>query len=69
MVTDVDFNGVSITKRKHLRERWKSHKKQLRAAGIEQAPIAFRCVDRMKVDEYRNSIPLNLPALGRGVFA
>jgi len=69
VVTDVDFNGVSITKRKHLRERWKSHKKQLRAAGIEQAPIAFRCVDRMKVDEYRNSIPLNLPALGRGVFA
>lgn len=69
VVTDVDFSGVSIIKRKPLRDRWKSHKKRLRAAGIEQAPIAFRCVDKMKVEEYRNSIPLHLPTLGRGTFA
>jgi len=69
VVTDIDFNGVSITKRKPLREQWKSHKRRLRTAGIEQAPIAFRQLDKMSVNEYRNSVPLNLPALGRGTFA
>lgn len=68
VVTDVDFNGVLIVKKGPLRARWKSHKKRLRAAGIEQAPIMFRSIEKLKVDDYRNSIPMNLPTLGRGTF-
>ena len=69
VVTDIDFNGILITKKKPLRELWKSHKNALRALGIEQDPIAFRTLDKMSVADYRNSIPLNLRALGRGNFA
>lgn len=69
VVTDIDFNGLLNTKKNPLRDRWKSHKKRLRDAGIAQAAIAFRHVDKMSLHEYRNSIPINLPALGRGTFA
>jgi hypothetical protein len=69
VVTEIDFNGLLSTKKNALRDHWKSHKKRLRAVGIEQAPIAFRHIDKMSVTEYRNSVPLNLPALGRGTFA
>jgi hypothetical protein len=69
VVTDIDFNGILITKKKPLRDLWKSHRKALRALGIEQDPIAFRTLANMSVTDYRNSIPLNLPALGRGTFA
>lgn len=69
VVTDVNFNGVLIGKKKPLRDQWKSHKKRLLAEGIEQSPIAYRHVDTMTVKEYRESIPLNLPTLARGTFA
>lgn len=69
VVTDVDFNGILITKKKPLRDLWKDHRKALRNLGIEQDPIAFRTLDKMSITDYRNSIPLNLKALGRGNFA
>ena len=69
VVTDIDFNAILITKKKPLRELWKAHKKALRALGIEQDPIAFRTLAKMSVTDYRNSIPLNVQALGRGAFA
>lgn len=68
VVTDVDFNGVFSMKKNRLRDHWKSHKKPLKAAGIEQAPIAFRYVEKLAVKDYRNYIPLNIPSLGRGRF-
>lgn len=67
-VTDVSFNGVLITKKNPLRDHWKSHKKSLKAAGIEQAPIAFRHVEELTVKDYRHSVPLYIPSLGRGRF-
>jgi hypothetical protein len=69
VVTDVDFNRFLNNKKNPLRDHWKSHKKALKAAGIEQAPIAFRPVDKFAVKDYRSCIPLNIPALGRGRFA
>lgn len=66
VVTDIDLDRAD---REPLRNRWNSHKKRLRAAGIAQAPIAFRRVDKMRLEEYRGSIPLNLPTLQRGRFA
>lgn len=68
VVTDVDFNGIFNTKKPPLRDYWKSHKKPLKDAGIEQAPIAFRHVDKLAVKDYRTYIPLNVPSLGRGRF-
>jgi hypothetical protein len=68
VVTDVDFNGILNTKKNPLRDHWKSHKKPLRAAGIEQAQIAFRYIGKLAIKDYRNSIPLNIPSLGRGRF-
>lgn len=67
-VTDVDFNGRLTMKKSPLREHWKSHKKPLRAAGIEQAPVAFRYIDKLAAKDYRSSIPLTIPSLGRGRF-
>ncbi|HWJ65117.1 MAG TPA: hypothetical protein VNT31_00425 [Nocardioides sp.] len=69
VVTDIEFNGPFNLKKNPLRDRWKAHKKPLREAGIAQAPIAFRHVQKISVHDYRNSIPINLPALGRGTFA
>lgn len=69
VVTDVDFNGFLSQKKNPLRELWKSHKKPLKAAGIEQAPVAFRHIDKLAAKDYRNSMPLNISSLGRGRFA
>ncbi len=66
VVTDGDV--LVPSKRKPLREHWKSHRKALKAAGIEQAPIGFRHIEKLKVKDYRESIPLNIPTLGRGRF-
>lgn len=68
VVTDVSFNGLLNSKKRPLREHWKSHKRPLKAIGIEQAPVAFRCIDDLKVKAYRESVPLNIPTLGRGYF-
>lgn len=68
VVTDVDFNGVLNTKKNPLRDLWKSHKKPLKEVGIEQALIAFRHIERLSVKDYRNSVPLYIPSLGRGRF-
>jgi len=68
VVTDVDFSGVLNTKKNPLRDHWKSHKKPLKAVGIEQALIAFRHIDKLGAKDYRNSVPLSIPSLGRGRF-
>jgi hypothetical protein len=68
VVTDVDFNGLLNTKKNPLRDHWKSHKKPLKAVGIEQTPIAFRHIDKLAIKDYRNSVPLSIPSLGRGRF-
>jgi hypothetical protein len=69
VITDVDFNGFLNNKKNPLRDLWKSHKKPLRVAGIDQMPIAFRHVDKLAVKDYRGYVPLNIPSLGRGRFA
>lgn len=66
VVTDV---GFSPAQKKPLRDAWKSRKKALKAEGIEQAPIAFRARSQWDIEAYRSSIPINIPALGRGRFA
>jgi hypothetical protein len=55
--------------RKPLREEWKSFKKRLEAVGIMQAPISFRTLQHLSIDQYRRSLPLNIPALRKGKFA
>jgi hypothetical protein len=65
VVTDVVFDPDM---RNPLREEWKSHRKALRTHHIDQAPIAFRTIETMSVREYRASVPVNLPTLGRGTF-
>ncbi|WP_028268121.1 hypothetical protein [Arthrobacter sp. MA-N2] len=69
MVTDVNFNTpLNLRKRSPLREYWKTLKKPLGSVGIEQALIAFRHIDELRAKDYRHSVPLNVPALGRGRF-
>jgi hypothetical protein len=68
VVTDVNFNGVLNMKKNALREHWKTLKKPLKGVGIEQALIAFRHIEDLKAKDYRTTIPLNIPALGRGRF-
>lgn len=68
VVTDTNFNRF-INRKGPLRDRWKTHKKPLREAGIAQEPILFRHIDQMPISQYRESIPLDVPALGRGRFA
>lgn len=54
--------------RRPLRDEWKALRRKLKNAGIEQAPIIFRTLDEVKVALYRNSIPINISALGKGNF-
>lgn len=68
VVTDVNFHSLFPSKTKPLREHWKTHKNALKTAGIDQAPIAFRHIEKMAVKDYRGSIPLYIPGLGRGRF-
>jgi hypothetical protein len=68
VVTDVDFNGIHNGRKKALRDHWKSHKRPLKAAGIDQAPISFRFIDKLTAKDYRSALPLTIPALGRGRF-
>jgi hypothetical protein len=68
VVTDVDFHGTLNTNKKPLRDHWKSHKRPLKALGIEQAPIAFRNIEKLTVKDYRSSVPLYIRSLGRGRF-
>lgn len=51
-----------------LRAEWKTHKRRLKKVGIDQAPLIFRTIDEVKVSLYRNSIPINISALGKGNF-
>jgi hypothetical protein len=66
VLTDSDLSAAD---RKTLREEWKSHKKSLKNAGIEQAPIGFVHVDKCPVKRYRESLPIDIPTLDRGQFA
>lgn len=67
VITDIKFNGTSAVK--PLRDLWKSHKKRLARQGIAMAPIAFRTHATLSIVDYRESVPINLPTLGRGRFA
>lgn len=70
VVTDENFNlPFNHKKKTALRDLWKSLKKPLKKIGIDQAPIAFRYIENLKAVDYRNTIPLNIPALGRGNFS
>jgi hypothetical protein len=70
VITDVNFNALlDLRKKTSLRDHWKTLKKPLKRVGIEQSPIAFRYIEDLKAKDYRNSIPLSIPALGRGRFA
>jgi hypothetical protein len=60
---------LSPDEQKPLRDEWKSHSKALMKAGIEQAPIAFRTIDRCSLKDYREQIPISVPTLNRGRFA
>lgn len=66
VLTDTE---IGPSDRKTLREEWKSHKKALKAVSIESAAIGFLTVDKCKVKQYRESIPIDIPTLDRGRFA
>lgn len=66
VVTEIPF---ASKEQKPLREVWRSFRKRLEAAGIKQAPISFRTLQYLSIDQYRRSIPLNIRALRRGRFA
>ncbi len=68
VITDIEFNTLLSANKAPLRDLWKTHKKGLRAAGIEQDPMAFRTLEKMSVLDYRQTIPLNLPGLSRGSY-
>ncbi|MGN6218883.1 MAG: hypothetical protein ACTHNQ_05220 [Microbacterium sp.] len=65
VVTDTKFDPSWRTP---LRDVWKAQRKLLQAHGIAQAAIAFRTLAEWDIRDYRASIPLNVPALGRGSF-
>ncbi|MFT4042353.1 MAG: hypothetical protein QM673_04245 [Gordonia sp. (in: high G+C Gram-positive bacteria)] len=54
--------------RKPLREEWKSHRKELKDAGITWEPIHFVTVDHCSVRLYRGTIPIEVLTLERGRF-
>jgi hypothetical protein len=69
VITDVSFSSpLQLPRKNALRELWKAQKRPMKRVGIEQAPIAFRHIEDLKAKDYRNGIPLNIPALGRGRF-
>ncbi|MBT8163486.1 MULTISPECIES: hypothetical protein [Arthrobacter] len=69
VITDVNYGStLHLLRKGPVREYWKTLKKPLRSAGIEQGSVAFRYIDDLKAKDYRNSVPLNVPALGRGRF-
>lgn len=65
VVTDT---ALSASDRAPLRAEWRRHRKLLTKAGIEPSPLAFRQLSKLPISEYRDSIPLNIPSLGRGQF-
>lgn len=67
-VVETSFGGIHHGKKAALRDLWKRHKKPMSAHGISQSPLAFRHIDQWTIKDYRNSIPLTVPALGRGRF-
>ncbi|MBB6405081.1 hypothetical protein [Arthrobacter sp. AZCC_0090] len=69
VITEMNY-GSKLHKQRTdaIRDHWKTMKKPLRSVGIEQGPIAFRYIEDMKVKDYRDYIPINVPALGRGRF-
>lgn len=69
VITDVSYSSPLHLPRKHaLRELWKELKRPMKRLAIEQGSIAFRNIDDLKAKDYRNSVPLSVPALGRGRF-
>jgi hypothetical protein len=66
VITDTKFSAAD---RQTLRDEWKSHRKALKKAGIEWAPICFVMVDECKVKQYRDAVAIDIPTLDRGRFA
>jgi hypothetical protein len=68
-VTEVDFNDfTNRSRKKALNEHWKTYKRALKQRGIEQALLSFKYIDKFNIKDYRNAVPLNIPALRRGRF-
>jgi hypothetical protein len=67
VITDVNFNWTPAAK--PIRDLWKSHKRALAKHNIKTAPVAFRTHKTISIADYRESIPINLPTLGRGRFS
>lgn len=65
VITDVKFGAAE---RSTLREFWKSEKKQLAQHGIIAESIAFRTTADVGLNDYRSSIPIDVPSLGRRFF-
>lgn len=63
-----DAKAVEVDK-KPLRAWWKSQKKTLKQAGIEQSPLRFRFVEDCSLKEYRGAIPISVQPLERGRWA
>jgi len=68
LIIYTDAKTVEVDK-KPLRTWWRSQKKTLKQAGIEQSALRFRFVDDCKLKEYRDSIPISVPSLERGRFS
>ncbi len=66
VITDAPF---SPSERKPLRDEWKTFKGRLVAAGIRWEPISFATIKNLSIDKYRDSLPMNIPALRKGKFA
>ena len=64
-ITDV---GLTWLQKRPLTDLWNRQKKALKNAGIQPAPLAFRTLDKWSIEHYRESIPIDLPELGRGRF-
>jgi hypothetical protein len=64
--TDVKVGQVD---KKPLRDWWRTQKKALKQAGIEQSALRFRFVGDCQLKEYRDAIHISVPTLDRGRFA
>lgn len=70
VVTDINFNGrFHRDLGKQVRTFWTGHRKALKKNGIDAMPVAFKYIDDYKTKDYRSTLPINVPALGRGRFA
>lgn len=65
VITDTKFSPADA---KALRQWRTQNIKSLKKQHIAFAPMAFRSIEEVRAVEYRDSIPIHLPTLGRGGF-